>query len=256
MLGGDPVVAVVPVRAGRLESGEDRWGDLPHVVVLRGDEWVTLVPVEDPTESSELSWVARRQGYDAWILGDSRRHLWLAHQFRYRVDRYSPAGKLRLRIEVDGGEVKHRDDPKTLARQTAALEAERRRYAEAKRATTTANTALPAIEALAEGRDGRLYFLVSKPSHGSSLALDRYDQARGKLERVQLLLSTAETVTMAAGRDGLYLAAFDGRKGRWKLAWERLEEAAWRDVEGVKIDGMDVVADGETEPSELAAAEP
>ena len=42
---------------------------------------------------------------------------------------------------------------------------------------------------------------------------------------------------MAAGRDGLYLAAFQARNGRWRISWEEVEQAAWKEVEGVRIEG-------------------
>ena len=72
------------------------------------------------------------------------------------------------------------------------------------------------------------------------IALDRYDQATSLLERVHLQLSVPGVVTIAAGRNDLYLAAWQGDKGRWRLPWARLEEAIWEPVEGAEIDGIAV----------------
>jgi len=88
---------------------------------------------------------------------------------------------------------------------------------------------------LTEGPDGRLYLLVRLPD--GATALDRFDASTGRLERVTLQWKTVGTYTVAAGRDALYIAAFRGNGGRWKLSWEALEQARWKPVSGVVIDG-------------------
>jgi hypothetical protein len=49
-------------------------------------------------------------------------------------------------------------------------------------------------------------------------------------------LKASGTFTMAAGREGLYIAAFKGDGGRWRLSWSSLEQAGWKSVEGAEID--------------------
>ena len=99
-----------------------------------------------------------------------------------------------------------------------------------------------AILGLSQGRDGCFYFLVRTKEGG--VALDRYDSGRVVLERLPLKFETEGSLSIAAGRDALYLAAWNGRKGRWRIAWDDLEQARWQRVEGARIDD-DSKADGE-----------
>jgi hypothetical protein len=89
-------------------------------------------------------------------------------------------------------------------------------------------TAEPLTEALAEGRDGRVYFLVlGQGDGGSEVALERFEPASGSLDRAPVAMPDPGRGTMAAGRDGLYIAAYAAKKGIWRLPWEQLEQAAW-----------------------------
>ncbi|PYQ67448.1 MAG: hypothetical protein DMF53_01700 [Acidobacteria bacterium] len=44
--------------------------------------------------------------------------------------------------------------------------------------------------------------------------------------------------TIASGRDGLYIAAWSGKEGRWRLSWDTLDQAKWKPVKGCEIDGV------------------
>jgi hypothetical protein len=141
-----------------------------------------------------------------------------------------------LDITIDGGKVRKPQDSKGIEidfkGSTDATRAPRQ-----EKATYTAFTAPSIIEALTEGQDGRMYLFVHTADGGT--ALDRYDQGRNVLERIPLSLKLKDQrPTLAAGRDGLYLAAWSGDGGRWRISWDRLEQARWKKVEGSKIDGI------------------
>jgi hypothetical protein len=53
-----------------------------------------------------------------------------------------------------------------------------------------------------------------------------------------------------AGRDAIYLAAWDGRKGRWRISWDTLQQAQWKDVENAEIDGVKAEAGTEVGPNQ------
>jgi hypothetical protein len=40
------------------------------------------------------------------------------------------------------------------------------------------------------------------------------------------------------GRGCLYGAAWNGRQGRWRISWDALDQAAWKDVANCEIDGV------------------
>jgi hypothetical protein len=62
------------------------------------------------------------------------------------------------------------------------------------------------------------------------LSIDRYDPAQGILERMDLGLEAPGYVSLAAGRDALYVAAPRGDQGRWRISWEDLDRADWKRV--------------------------
>ena len=65
--------------------------------------------------------------------------------------------------------------------------------------------------------------------------------------RIPLALQLPGRATLAAGKKGLYLAAWNGRGGRWMLGWDALEVASWTPVATAEIlPGADLPAD---EPS-------
>ena len=86
-----------------------------------------------------------------------------------------------------------------------------------------------------------MYFLVVLA--GGEAALDRFDPVAVKVERIGLGLQGEGRFTMAAGKEGLYLAAWEGHAGRWLVPWEQLELASWKDAEGITIDGLEVQAE-------------
>jgi hypothetical protein len=92
------------------------------------------------------------------------------------------------------------------------------------------------MQGLTDGRDGRMCFLVVPAGGGA--ALDRFDPVRGVVERALLQWKAEGDISMAAGKDALYLAPADAAKGRWRISWESLEQAQWKKVEGATLDGQ------------------
>jgi hypothetical protein len=227
-LGEAPLVSVIPVWASAGDAGTGRLSSAPWIFSLGSRAWEPLVDNPDLTaeeakadRSRQNELVAR---YALFLAGDRRGKLWVGRQYSYTVEHWSAAGRRLLSIVVDGGEVKHREKPAT------APAAARRQ-----KAAFSSFTAEPVILDLAEARDGRLYLLVRTP--GGGLAVDRYDSVRSVVERVRVNLEEEGRFSMAAGRDALYFAAWNGRRGRWKLSWETLEAAEWKEVEGAEVSG-------------------
>lgn len=237
MLGGQPVAAVVPSPMGRPAPGEAR-SALPLLVEVGRDRWSPVVEVDDA--EAERTRTELMQRHSAHLIADSRNRLWVAQQYRYLVQSFSAAGRQLLEISVDGDVIAHRDEEESAAAR-AALEKSRERLADGERANVHLNTAVSVIQGLAEGRDGRYYWLVHGEGEGGlALSLDRYDPIAGTLDRIALPLDVRGVVSMAGGRDGLYVAAFNGKNGRYRIAWEDLEAAGWQAVEGAQINGIDL----------------
>jgi hypothetical protein len=236
-LDGRPVAAVVPSPMGRPAPGQAR-SALPVLVELGRERWSPVVEADDAEADRPRAELMQR--HSAHLVADSHDRLWVAQQYRYLVQSFSAAGRPLLEISVDGDRVAHRgEEGGTAAR--AALERSRTRLADGERASVQVNTAVPVIQGLAEGRDGRYYWLVHGEGEGRlALSLDRYDPIAGTLDRIPLPLDVRGVVTMAGGRDGLHLAAFNAKNGRWRIAWQDLEAATWAPVEGARINGIDL----------------
>lgn len=248
LLKGRPVAAAYPYPVGR-PSERDLRARPPLVLQADRDDWSVLVESDLAQVPDRRKYVSVRQKYDAHLLVDSGDSLWLANRYRYHVANYSSAGRELLVLEVGEAKVEHRDEMEVEAA-AVELEEERARYADATRATPSTNTALTAILAIAEGRDGYMYFLVrdSASKSKTGLALDRLDTTQALLERVALAYRTPGTATMAAGKDGLYVVPFNGKEKRFFVSWEALLEADWSPVEGVEMNGLLVEVGRDEEP--------
>jgi hypothetical protein len=192
-----------------------------------------------------------------FLKDDKDGKLWVAHQYGYRLQRFSPSGRQLLEITVDGGTVQHKQESKEeSAGVEVKLHGDRENPTEATRdgrtekATYFPFTGQHTLLGMTQGLNGCLYLLVR--TQGEGVALDRYDPTRVALERLPLQLEIGDAVTMAAGRDALYLAAGDGRKGRWRIAWDVLDLAHWQKIANARIDdvGLEEKADaGQDRPS-------
>ena len=236
---GEPVVAVIPFPLGGNSVDVDKLGTPPWLMELDNDKaWDSFVDSKGKTAAEILETLKTGEfnrilaDSTAFMTADRQGKLWVAKGYSYRVQRYSLGGRLLYEIVVGDGKV--REKPKKSQEIEIARRSPTQNPTEATRdpaqekGSYFAFTAEPAIFDLAEGRDGKLY-LLTRTETGAA-ALDRYDPVESILERILLQMKTEGRFTMAAGKDGLYLAAWNGKQGRWKLAWETLEQADWEEV--------------------------
>jgi hypothetical protein len=214
-----PVVSVIPRPAPVngmviVHHGEPP-ATAPAVLALSGDRWSVLVEETPPAQqdANTLTESGSRS-----ILGDREGKLWAARNYAYVLDRYSPAGRRLGRIVVEKGKATHRE-----AREVG-VPAEVRSE---DRARFRPFLGVQKVSDLAEGLDHRIYLLVQEEN---GAAIDRYDPARSSLDRLDLNLQLPGNATLAAGRDALYLAAHSGDRGRWKLSWDELDRASWKNI--------------------------
>jgi hypothetical protein len=239
-----PVVAVIPRPRGR-ERDLSTPVDLPWFLKLSGDRWSPVTALKQVSVAKMMK-DGGMNGAIAenavFLKSDRDGKLWAARQYAYHVQRFGPTGRVLIDLTVDGGKVQdEQQEPKGIEIKPHGANdnpTEATRNPRAEKATFFAFTAQPAILDLAEGLDGRFYFLVNLPSGGT--ALDRFDPGRAVLERVHLRLNMKGTFTIASGKDALYMAAYQGRDGRWRISWDTLDQAHWKPVGGAEIDGSPV----------------
>jgi hypothetical protein len=219
-----PVVAVVPIPVGGFSLDLENLSEVPWLYSLGNGRWETLVDQRDLAGKDVAK--AMRDNEDVvagsaiFMSADHTGKLWVGRQYAYRVERWSASGRPLDEIVVGGGKV---EEKKYREEDSSADPKNYHRF-----------TAKPAIRDLVEGTDHRMYFLVTRPD--GALVLDRYDPALAVLERVPLdVMKKSSRFTLAAGKDGLYLAAWNGREGRWRITWEAIEEADWQKVEEAEI---------------------
>jgi hypothetical protein len=237
-----PVVAVIP-RPNHRNRDFSKPVDVPWFVTLAGDRWSPLttlkgVSVGKLMKGGGMNGVIAENA--VFLKADHEGKLWAARQYSYRLQRFSPTGHVLTELTVEGGKVQ---DKKQGGSQGVAIKlhgtgenpTEAMHDAREEKATSYSFTAERVLLDLTEGLDGRLYLLVHLPD--GAMALDRFDPIGAVLERVTLQWKASGTFTMAAGRDALYIAAFSGQAGRWRLSWESLAQARWLPVHGAEIDG-------------------
>lgn len=219
----DPVVSILPLPVIWDRAFRERKGQIPRLMTFDGNRWNVLaeysdLPASDFAEKRPDLNDALSQ-HAVLVAADREGRLWIARQYAYDIEQITSSGKQRLRLVVNGGKVTERAEDAGTKNQSVGLKVFR------------SNTA---ILDLVEGRDRRMYFLATEGGTGG-LVLDRYDPVTSELQRVPLMLELPGRVTIAAGKNGLYLAAWNGRNGRWLLSWDTLELAAWRPVPNAEI---------------------
>lgn len=218
-LRGDPVVVVMP-RFG--ETPED---NPPLLLRLGADSWSP--ELRQAVRSTPLDLATERAYRAAMLLDGGEGRYLLASHYAYRVEarrlgRQAPVEELR----VGAGEPAFR---KPVAGE------EERILAEAKAAGTDITHAhvsvfrgTAVLLALARGGpEGRLYALVAPGAAGGQCALDRIDWEARRVERVSLGKACEGPASLAAGRDGLYIAPLAGNLPRSFVPWSGLEAAKW-----------------------------
>lgn len=221
----------------RYKNQEEESG-VPWVVGWGGRQWETRIPAAREEPEKGVIPLLEQEGALALGTGDGR--LWMGFSYRHEFREYSAGGRLLTTVTVGKALPEPRADAAKLQGRAAG---EEERLSRSGRKTEVMQvTARRVTFALTEGRDGKLYFLVQKPGNegAQSFALERFDPIQSKLERLSLpnIPFPGYGCSLAAGRDGLYLAAQSAKAGIWKLDWERLEAGAWEPVEGVAVQGI------------------
>jgi hypothetical protein len=234
-----PMVAVAPLPVRPLQSAS-KVGSLPWIQELAGDEWSTFRERKGPPLSEmmkEENWFGKILEEDPLFLtSDHRGRLWVAHRYAYKVQQFSPGGGLLSEILLDQGKVRKKKESQPIEIKPRAADnpKEATHTPSQEKGTFYPFTAEAVIQGMVEGRDGRIYFLVVPNSGGA--ALDRYDPARGVVERALLQWKADDDISLAAGKDALYLAPADASRGRWRISWEALDGAKWEKVDGATLE--------------------
>jgi hypothetical protein len=232
---GTPVVGVMPRPLPSAVLRLQDMGNVPWFLTLDNDRWSSLR--EHSGLTAEAAWKERDRmnawvaEYASWLAPARDGKLWVASQYGYRLRRLSPMGKSLLEITA-GKEKKKGAAAEPVPREAAT--AVRQMEERGGKARFQAFTEKEVIADVVEGSDRAIYLLVHT-SEDSALALDRYDPVRNVLERVPLSLKATGRLSLAAGKDGLYMAPFSATKGVWRISWTDLESAVWKEVEEAEI---------------------
>jgi hypothetical protein len=223
-LRGDLVTTVMtlPRRAGG--------GDHEVPLLMRATDSSWSAELREARHTADDPGTERAQR-TAMVLDAGEGRYFLARQYSYRIElrrlgRDSALEELRL------------GDALVLKKYSAAESA--RLLGEAKAAAgSQAITLAPGHTVLLavarRGATGPLYALLGAGISGEHCALDRIDWGEQRVERVPLNFPCKGRVSMAVGRDGLYLAEWNGRAGRFFLSWGDLDKAEWSVVKDRKF---------------------
>ena len=221
----EPVAMVVPRRWN--PQDDDRRGP-PLLVRPSHDTWSP--EIRETLHGPRDDYGTERAYRAALVLDAQQGRFFLARQYAYRIDlrrlgREHPLEELRL---AKGEPVFHRP---TDADEKRLLGEARAAGTDTTHGTISVFRGESAILALAQRPGDRLYVLVAPGAAAAkTCALDRIDWEARRVERLPLNLPCAGRVSMAAGRDGLYFAEFDGGDGRYFGAWADLDAAHWATV--------------------------
>lgn len=232
-----PTITVLPAAVGGENASgapltRADWDTPPFLLRLHDQRWQTLAtqqplaPKERHNPRAMGSMVDFKGERDTRLAQGGKGTLWGAQQNAYLLRHYSSAGTLEESVAVGGGTVQWKE---RTEEDWDRLEKQARRVgARVDRASIGKGYAVRVIRGLAS-QDRRLYLAVDAPE---GLALDRWDVETRTLDR--LLLAEIEpgpgAIALAAGHDGLYLAARALGAPIWRLDWQLLDEARWKPV--------------------------
>jgi hypothetical protein len=239
-----PVVAVLPLPMGGESVDIEKVVTPPAFVLFDGERWNPVAETKGVSVSSLVHQGSRLNDAVAeksvYMTGDRLGRLWAAGQYRYRLQRLAPSFRPSLEVVVDGGKVRKQknEKPAVEIKRTGPGQnpSDAAQNPLKEKSTYTPFSGQQAAFDLTEGLDGKIYLLVR--TEAGDAALDRFDPSLLLLERIPLDLKASGRYTIAAGLDGLYLAAWNGRQGRWRISWDALDQAAWKDVANCEIDGV------------------
>jgi len=244
MLGGQPVIAGFP---GDAVEGQELPAEPAWLLIWNGKKWEPLATFANPEKRvSRFADLPETQA--AWLASTKEGRVWAAYAYRRKYVELSAAGRKLTEIEVGKGDL-HRLPNAAALERSAAAEAERLSTRTTK-VSVAQVTAEVAVADLTVGRDGRVYFLVrAVGGNRGGLALERFDSIALQLEKLDLPIELPGMgATMAAGRDGLWIASTAAKSGMWRLLWEDLDAAAWKRVEGATVQGIPTEPEGQADP--------
>lgn len=228
-----PVVAVLPAwGGGREATGGPDWDKPPALLRLDDQKWQTL-SLQGPVVADVPPSLAETKAERETRLAAGRKGaLWVAQQNAYLLKRYSRSGAVEESVAVHGGKVQWKErteeDWRALEKvsQSAGMTFTRSRHSKV--------AAVRVVRGLT-AQDNRVYLAVETPE---GVALDRWDDETQVLDRVLLtgITSGRTYLSLAAGRDGLYIAARGLGEPIWRLDWQRLEGAKWKAVPEVTVE--------------------
>ncbi|HEY6320361.1 MAG TPA: hypothetical protein VJA16_02250 [Thermoanaerobaculia bacterium] len=225
-----PVVAVLPAWVGGTDAtGRTGLDKPPFLLRLDGQKWQTLsmqtpsASAQEPPAGLSSSFEVTKEERDLRLVTGRKGALWTAQQNAYLLKRYSRQGAVEESVVVKGGNVqwKERTEEDWKARETAA-QAAGSKFTRSRHAKTAPVRVVHGLTA----QDNRVYLVVETPE---GLALDRWNDETEILDRLLLagIAPGRGYLGMAAGRDGLYIAACGLGEPIWRLDWQRLEDAKW-----------------------------
>lgn len=235
--GDGPVIAVLPASVGGENATgaplkQADWDKPPFLLRLHNQAWQTLAtqqplaPNERHNVRAHSSMVDFKGARDTRLTSGRKGTLWVAQQNAHLLRHYSSLGVLEESVAVGGGQVQWRD---RTEEEWKLLDQQAHRVgAKVDRDSLGKAQVVRVIRGLTS-QDSRVYLAVETPE---GLALDRWEGETRVLER--LLLAKIEPgpgrIALAAGHDGLYIAARGLGEPIWRLDWQQLEDAKWKPV--------------------------